>query len=142
MNSSAKLRENFAFICQFLLEKTAQMPKTGEMDVNLKNYIGHYATITISNKDKPKLWIYEKHVNLASPPVSLTFYPNDTLGRIKGVISNRTPSNEFLRQLIVGWHKHGIKDFILGEIEKAVQKANENLKDEDEDENTINNFVV
>lgn len=138
MNSSDKLRENFALICQFLLEKTAQMPKTGEMDVNLKNYIGHYATITISNKDKPQLWIYEKHVNLSNPPVSLRFYPNDTLGRIKGVISNKTPSNEFLRQLIVGWHKHGIKDFILGEFEKAVQKANENLEDDDE----INNFVV
>ena len=138
MNSSAKLRENFALICQFLLEKTAQMPETGEMDVNLKRYIGHYATITISNKDKPKLWIYEKNVNLASPSASLTFYPTDTLGKIKGTIANRTPSNEFLRQLIVGWHKHGIKDFILGEFEKAVQKANENLEDDDE----INNFVV
>ena len=138
MNSSDKLRENFALICQFLLEKTAQLPETGEMVINLKRYIGHYAAITISNKDKPKLWIYEKDVNLTGRPASLTFYPNDALGRIKGVISNRTPSNEFLRQLIVGWHKHGIKDFILGEFEKAVQKANENLEDED----TINNFVV
>ena len=138
MSTSDKLRENFALICQFLLGKAAQMPETGEMDVNLKSYIGHYATITISNKDKPKLWIYEKDVNLIGRHTSLIFYPNDTLGLIKDSIANKPPSNEFLRQLIVGWHKHGIKDFILGEFEKAVQKANENLEDED----TINNFVV
>lgn len=138
MSTSDKLRENFALICQFLLGKAAQMPETGEMDVNLKRYIGHYATITISNKDKPKLWIFEKDVNLTGHLTSLTFYPNDTLGRIKDYIADRTPSNEFMRNLIVGWHKHGIKDFILCEFEKAVQKANENLEDED----AINNFVV
>ena len=138
MNTSDKLRENFVLICLFLLEKTAQMPETGEMDVNLKKYIGHYATITISNKDKPKLWIFEKDVNLTGHLTSLTFYPNDTLGRIKDSIADRTPSNEFMRHLIVGWHKHGIKDFILCEFEKAVQKANENFEDED----LINNFVV
>ena len=140
MNTSDKLRENFVLICLFLLEKTAQMPETGEMDVNLKRYIGHYASITISNKDKPKLWIYEKDdVDLTSRRyASLIFYPNDTLGRIKDSIADRTPSNEFMRHLIVGWHKHGIKDFILCEFEKAVQKANENLEDED----AINNFVV
>ena len=139
MNTSDKLRENFALICQFLLGKAAQMPETGEMDVNLKSYIGHYATITISNKDKPKLWIYEKDVNLTGRNYSsLTFYPNDTLDSIKDTIANRNPSNEFMRNLIVGWHKHGIKDFILCEFEKAVQKANENLEDED----AINNFVV
>jgi hypothetical protein len=139
MNTSDKLRENLVLICQFLLGKAAQMPETGEMDVNLKSYIGHYATITISNKDKPKLWIYEKDVNLTGRNYSsLTFYPNDTLDSIKDTIANRNPSNEFMRNLIVGWHKHGIKDFILCEFEKAVQKANENLEDED----AINNFVV
>lgn len=138
MEKSDKLRENFALICQFLLGKTSQMPDGGVMDVNLKSYIGHYATITISNKDKPKLWIYEKDVNLIGRNTSLTLLPTDTLDNIKNYIASMPPSNEFMRQLIVGWHKHGIKDFILHEFETAVQKVNETL----EDENIINNFVV
>jgi hypothetical protein len=138
MKTSDKLRENFALICQFLLGKTSQMPEGGMMDVNLKIYVGHYANITISNKDKPKLWIYEKDVNLIGRNTSLTLFPTDTLDNIKNHIVSMPPSNEFMRRLIVGWHKYGIKDFILREFEKAVQKANETL----EDENIINNFVV
>lgn len=138
MKPSDKLRENFALICQFLLGKTSQMPEGGVMDVNLKSYVGHYATITISNKDKPKLWIYEKDVNYIGRTTSLTFFPTDILDTIKDYIANMPPSNEFMRQLIVGWHKHGIKDFILREFEISVQKANETFEDED----IINNFVV
>lgn len=139
---NAKLVEDYELICEFLLSKAAEAPKGVDVDVNVKDVVGHYATITITNLDKDAAYlrIYDGHGRgpYGDDYVQNYFYEGFTRKDIKHVIDDNRMSYEFMRGLIVGWHKKGIKNRILAAIQQAIDKINLKLDEEKE----IENFVV
>ena len=66
------------------------------------------------------------------------FYAGDDIERIRKTIFNDRPTLELMKNLVIGWHRYGIKDLIMDELHAAVAKANEKLEAEKE----LDNFVV
>lgn len=134
-----KVIENYAKICEFLLAKAASVPVGTHMDVNLKQFIGHYATVEIEHRPACKVYVrvYDAP-DLRGHSPSNYFYADDDIEEIRKTIFNDSPSFDFMKNLVIGWHRHGIKELILSSLNRAVAEANEKLEAEKE----IDNFVV
>lgn len=134
-----KVIENYAKICEFLLAKAASTPVGTCMDVNLKRFVGHYATVQIEHKSGYKAYfrVYDAPDTRGHSPANY-FYAGDDLEKIRKTIFSDRPTMDFMKNLVIGWHRYGIKELILSSLNRAVAEANEKLEAEKE----IDNFVV
>lgn len=134
-----KVIENYEKICEFLLAKATSTPVGTHMHVNLKQFVGHYATVEIEHESgrKAHLRVYDAPDVRGHSPQNY-FYAGDDLERIRKNIFNDRPTMDLMKNLVIGWHRYGIKELILNSLNSAVAEANEKLEAEKE----IDNFVV
>jgi len=134
-----KVIENYTKICEFLLAKASSVPVGTHMDVNLKQFVGHYATVEIEHKSGYKAYLrfYDAPDSRGHAPQNC-FYAGDDLEKIRKTIFSDRPTIDFMKNLVIGWHRYGIKELILNSLNSAVAEANEKLEAEKE----IDNFVV
>jgi len=139
MDDTSKIIENYAKICEFLLAQACMTPDKTFMDLNFKEYIGHYATITIEHKHgyKPYVRVYDCPSTRGHSPQNY-FYKGDMMDDIKHKICEDRPTIDFMKGLVIGWHRYGIKETILNQLQRAIAEANE----KNEAEKEIDNFVV
>ena len=134
-----KVIENYAKICEFLLAKATSVPVGTYMDVNLKQLVGHYVTVEIKHMPDRKAYlrVYDCPDFCGHSPQNY-FYAGDDLKQIRKTICEDCPTMDCMKNLVIGWHRYGIKDRILNSLNRAVAEANEQLEAEKE----IDNFVV
>ena len=134
-----KVIENYSKICEFLLSKAATTPIETQMDVDISQFVGHYASIEIEHKPNRKAYVrmYDCPDVRGHSPQNY-FYDGYDIKEICAAICKDRPTEDFMRNLVVGWHRYGIKTLILNNLSSAVAKANEKLEAEKE----INNFTV
>ena len=139
MDDTSKIIDNYAKICEFLLAQACLTPERTYMDYNLNRHVGHYSTVQIEHKRgyKPLVRFYECLGSSSHSPQNY-FYKGDTMDDIKHKINEDRPSIEFMKGLVIGWHRYGIKETILTQLRYAVEEANE----KNEAEKEIDNFVV
>lgn len=134
-----KVIDNYVKICEFLLSQVASTPVGTHMDVNLNKFVGHYSSIEIEHMPK-----YKAFVRMYDSPNTHDhfsqnyFYVGDNLKTIRKTIFKDCPTLDFMKNLVIGWHRYGIKELILSNLRAAVAEANEKLEAEKE----IDNFVV
>lgn len=134
-----KVIENYVKICEFLLAKAASTPVGTCMDVNLKRFVGHYVSFQIEHESGRKAYfrVYDSPDVRGHVPQNY-FYVGDDLEKIRKTIFSDRPTMDFMKNLVIGWHRYGIKEHILNALNSAVAEANEKLEAEKE----IDNFVV
>ena len=139
MDNTTKIIENYEKICEFLLSHATNAPVGIHVDVNLKKFIGHYSSIEIvhNNGCKAYLRVYEGFGAKCHSPQNY-FYAGDDISKIHETILSDRPTLDFMKNLVIGWHRYGIKDIILNAFNSAIAEANEKIEAEKE----IDNFVV
>lgn len=138
-----KVIENYTKICEFLLAKAASTPVGTCMNVNLKRFVGHYATVEIEHESgrKAYLRVYDSPDLHGHSPQNY-FYAGDDLEKIRKTIFSDRPTMDLMKNFVIGWHRYGIKELILSSLNRAVVEANEKLNEKLEAEKEIDNFVV
>ena len=139
MDETKKATSGYEKICEFLLSQAVSTPVGTEMDINLKKFIGHYSSIEIMHSAGHKAYvrIFDCPSVRGHSPQNC-FYAGDDLERIHKAIFKDLPTLELMKNLVIGWHRYGIKELIMDELHAAVAKANEKLEAEKE----LDNFVV
>ena len=134
-----KVLDNYVKICEFLLSQASNTPVGTHMDVNLKKFVGHYSSVEIEHQPKYKAYLrmYDSPDTRGHSPQNY-FYAGDDLKKIRNTIFSDRPTFDFMKNLVIGWHRYGIKELILDNLRSAVAEANEKLEAEKE----IDNFVV
>lgn len=134
-----KVLDNYVKICEFLLSQAMSTPVGTHMDVHLARFVGHYSTVGIEHRPKCKAFLrmYDAPDVRGHSPQNY-FYAGDDLEKIRNTIFKDRPTSDFMKNLVIGWHRYGIKDLILDNLKLAVDEANEKLEAEKE----IDNFVV
>ena len=136
---SKKVYENYVKICEFLLAQACNTPETTDMDIQLREFTGHYFTIGIKHSPGYKAYVrvYDCPDTRGHSPQNY-FYKGDDLQKIKATIYEDRPTIDAIKGLVIGWHRYGIKERILNALKNAVAEANERLEAEKE----IDNFMV
>ena len=131
--------ENYIKICEFLLARAATAPIGTHTRIDLKYYVGHYAIVEIEHESgyKAYLRVYDSPNTSGHSPQNC-FYAGDDLKKIRATIYKDRPTLDLMKNLVIGWHRYGIKEIILNAFNEAVAEANEKLEAEKE----IDNFVV
>ena len=139
MDDTSKIIDNYAKICEFLLAHACMTPERTYMEYNLNRHIGHYSYLEIVHKQgyKPYVRFYDCPGTTEHSSQNY-FYKGDTMDDIKHTINKDCPSMDFMKGLVIGWHRYGIKETILTQLRYAVDEANE----KNEAEKEIDNFVV
>lgn len=136
---TSKVVENYIKICEFLLAKASTAPVGTHMNINLQRHVGHYVTVEIEHRPNRKAYLRVFDCpNFSGHFLQNYFYAGDDLKKIRATVCKDRPTLDLMKNLVSGWHRYGIKEFILNEFNKAVAEANEKLEAEKE----IDNFVV
>ena len=136
MDITAKCRDNYARICEYLLEQGKMIPKSKFIDIKLKSYVGHCASITLThlNNSKIRLWVYDAG-NFNTGVITNTFY-SDELDQIKSIALERRITEDFMRALVVNWHD--IKAMISIAIDNVISE----VEKQSIEDNMIVNFEI
>ena len=137
MDITAKCRDNYARICEYLLEQGKLIPKSKHIDINLKSYVGHCASITLThlNNSKIRLWVYDAG-NFNTGVITNTFYSDDNLDQIKHIALKCRITEDFMRALVVNWRD--IKAMVSIAINDVISKVEKQLIED----NMIVNFEI
>jgi hypothetical protein len=137
MDITSKCRDNYIRICEYLLEQGKTIPKSKFIDIKLKSYVGHNASITLThlNDSKIRLWIYDAG-NYNTGIVTNTFHSSDDLHQIKCIALKRRITEDFIRALVVNWRD--IKAMVSIAIDNVISEAEK----QSIEDNMIVNFEI
>ena len=134
-----KIIENYKKICEFLLGQAVNTPIGTNMIFNITENVGHYAVIEIAHKHGKAAYlrVYDCPSIHGHPPQNY-FFAGDDIKKISATIAKDRPTIELMKNLVIGWHRYGIKENLLLFLDTAKRKAIEKIEAEKE----IDNFVV